>query len=168
MANESRQKARSWQAVVFGSSQFVVLSVLLLMALQPEFKGGDMIVVILASSMLLQIAALFGDMAMLRQSVAEPPSLPARDLAFLRISLMVMVLLIVCYFLGVYAGFVFFLFAYWRQVALFSPLLSLTLAVLAGLALPIVFGVLVNISMWPGTIAELVPGYLGGAISPPF
>ncbi len=176
MTNEPQITRRGRQTVVFGVLQFFGLAGLLVMTLQPAFKGGNMIVVILAATMLLQVAALISDVVILKQPVSQPPSPPvagnaqpsSTGFAFLRIALMVMVLLIISYFMGVYAGFVTFLFAYWWRVAQFSPFFSLVLALLVGLALPVVFGSLVYITMWPGIIPELIPGYLGGAVPPPF
>lgn len=174
--DDSQITTRNWQAVLFGVLQLFVLAGLMMMTLQPDFKGGNMIVVILAGTMLLQVAALISDIVIVKQPDSQPPSPPApnnakassKGFAFLRIVLMVMLLLIICYFMGVYAGFVSFLFAYWWRVARFSPFFSIILALLVGLALPVVFGSLVYITMWPGIIPELIPGYLGGAISPPF
>ncbi len=94
--------------------------------------------------------------------------IPFDGLLFMRILLLAVTLLSVCYLMGVYVGFVIFLFFYWWRMARFSLRFSLVLAQLVGLALPIVFGSLVNVTMWPGTMPELIPGYLGGAVSPPW
>jgi hypothetical protein len=174
--NDSQITTRNRQAVLFGVLQLMVLAGLLAMTLQPDFKGGNMIVVILAGTMLLQVAVLISDVVFVKQPDSQPPPPPApnnvkassKGFAFLRILLMVMLLLIICYFMGVYAGFVSFLFVYWWRVARFSLFFSIILALLVGLALPVVFGSLVYVTMWPGIIPELIPGYLGGAISPPF
>ncbi len=176
MPNKPQKIGRSREAGLFGVLQLAVLAGLLLMVLHPEFKGGIMITVILAGTVLLQIAASFGDVRSVGQPESQPRVPPAPDnektpfegLLFLRTLLMVVTLLSVSYLMGVYVGFVFFLFFYWWRMARFSLRLSLVLALFAGLALPVVFGSLVRVTMWPGTIPELIPGYLGGAVSPPW
>jgi len=175
MTTDTQKTTGSRNAVLFGILQLLVLAGLLLITLQSDFKGGMMIIVILAGTMSLQTAALISDIVGVKQPTSEPPASTLDSAkssstgnAFARIAVMVMALLIICYFIGVYVGFVFFLSAYWWRVARFSPALSLTLALLVGLALPAVFKSLVNITMWPGIIPELIPGYLGGAVPPPF
>jgi hypothetical protein len=176
MPNEAQKIGRNREAALFGILQLAVLVGLLLMVLQPEFKGGIMIAVILAGTVLLQIAALFGDLRIVGRPESQPhaPSAPDNEttpfdgLLFMRILLLVVTMLSVCYLMGVYVGFVIFLFSYWWRMARFSLRFSLVLALLVGLALPIVFGSLVTVTMWPGTMLELIPGYLGGAVSPPW
>ncbi len=176
MPNEAQKIGRNREAALFGILQLAVLVGLLLMVLQPEFKGGIMIAVILAGTVLLQIAALFGDLRIVGRPESQPhaPSAPDNEttpfdgLLFMRILLLVVTMLSVCYLMGVYVGFVIFLFSYWWRMARFSLRLSPVLALLVGLALPIVFGSLVNVTMWPGTMPELIPEYLGGAVSPPW
>ena len=176
MPNETQKTGRNREAVLFGILQLAVLVGLLSIVLQPGFKGGNMIIVILAGTVLLQIAASFGDVRIVGRPESQPHVPPATDnettpfegLLFLRTMVMVVALLSVCYYMGVYAGFVIFLFLYWWRLARFSLRFSLLLAPFVGLALPIVFGSLVNVTMWPGTFPELIPGYLGGAVTPPW
>jgi hypothetical protein len=176
MPNEAQKIGSNREAVLFGILQLAVLAGLLVMALQPEFKGGIMIAVILAGTVLLQIAASIGDVRIVGRPESQPHAPPAPGdektpfdgLLFMRFLLLVVALLSVCYLMGVYVGFVIFLFFYWWRMARFSLRFSLVLALLVGLALPIVFGSLVNVTMWPGTMPELIPGYLGGAVSPPW
>lgn len=181
MTNKSQKMKRNWPAFRFGNLQLLVLVGLLYVTLQPGFKGGIMIIVIIAGTLLLQVAALFNDRVTGEQpesnsssSSAPTPSPPnttidlPKSYALLRILLMVAFMLIVSFFLGVYAGFIFFLFIYWWRVAGFSPYLFLLVALLVGLSLPLVFETLVSTEMWPGIIPEIIPGFLGGAISPPF
>jgi hypothetical protein len=176
MPDEAQKIGSNREAVLFGIIQLAVLAGLLVMTLQPEFKGGIMIAVILAGTVLLQIAASIGDLRVVRRPQSQPHAPPAPGdektpfdgLLFMRFLLLVVALLSVCYLMGVYVGFVIFLFSYWWRMARFSLRLSPVLALLVGLALPIVFGSLVNVTMWPGTMPELIPGYLGGAVSPPW
>ena len=62
--------------MLFGVLQLFVLAGLLLMTLQPDFHGGNMIVVILAGTMLLQVAALISDIVIVEQRDSQPPSPP--------------------------------------------------------------------------------------------
>jgi hypothetical protein len=47
-----------------------------------------------------------------------------------------------------------------------SVMRSMTLALLLGLAMPVVFSLAVGMPLWNGLVPEILPGWIGGAIIP--
>jgi hypothetical protein len=41
------------------------------------------------------------------------------------------------------------------------------LALVWGVVIPVAFGILLQVAIWPGLIPELVPGWIGGGLLPP-
>jgi hypothetical protein len=41
------------------------------------------------------------------------------------------------------------------------------LTLIWGVVIPVAFGILLQVAIWPGLIPELVPGWIGGGLLPP-
>lgn len=165
-------------AVWFSFVQLGVILALLLTALQPGFRGGGFIQAVLVLMVLFQTAALVMDSrgALSADASPPPPSIAGDDEEeetgvetgpFLLITSHLIFMLIATYLLGVYVGLFLFLFGYFRLTGGRRTGAALVLAGLFGVLLPFFFSYAVQVPLWTGVVPELIPGFIGGSISPP-
>lgn len=152
----------------------VGLLILLSQALQPNFGGGRFVVVTLLAGLVLLgialtrdvIAAVIADRrSALRRAEADAGSrewgVVARGLALI----VVLFSLIVIFGTPVGMTVVALIILRWHIRATLGP--TIGGAVILGVLIPVAFGWAVGITLWPGLVPELIPGWLGGGILPP-
>jgi hypothetical protein len=164
-------------AVWFALAQLAVLLALWLTAMQPGFRGGGFIQAVLTLLVAIQGAAVLVDCrrALWPDPVSSPTGIfmsheaemgvdPRR---FLIIASHLSIMLILVYVVGMYVGLFVFLLGYWRLTGGRTTREALALAALFGALLPFLFSRAVRVPLWTGVVPELVPGVIGGSITPP-
>jgi hypothetical protein len=159
---------RAWLSgpIAFGLAQLALLLTLLATTLQPGYRGGRFVVVVLAMTLLVQVIALLRDGQAARRQPAGRDRAPSPP--FLRIALVAACGLALCYAIGFVASFTVMLFLVWRLACGFGVLRSATLAVIVGAALPLAFTGLLALTPWRGVVDVGLPWLIGGSIAPPW
>jgi hypothetical protein len=164
-------------AVWFALVQLAILVALWLTAMQPGFRGGGFIQAVLALLVAIQIAAVLVDCrrALWPETISSPAGLLASHEAemgvdarrFVIIAAHLSMMLILVYVAGMYVGLFVFLLGYWRLTGGRPTGAAVALSALFGVLLPFLFSRAVRVPLWTGVVPELVPGVIGGSITPP-
>jgi hypothetical protein len=167
------QSGSVWFALV----QFSILVALWLTATEPGFRGGGFIQAVLTLLVAVQATALLSDgrRALWPDAVAPPTGIFAGHegeigvdaVRFVVIASHLTFMLVLVYIVGMYVGLFMFLLGYWRLTGGRRTVPALALAGLLGMALPFLFSRAVRVPLWTGVAPELVPGVIGGSITPP-
>ena len=172
---ERRQSLLSPQPVIL-AVLFVALIGLTAMALQPGFRGGGFVTAALAVAtgligVLLIRSATGAELARDEGDDDVPLKMSEGGAAgwgvILRAAAVIVGLFALVLFLGMILGLTtatFFIFRMQMQMSLRATALS---ALVWGTALPVLFGVLLEVPLWPGLIPEIIPRWIGGGVPPP-
>jgi hypothetical protein len=156
---------------------FVVLGIMFVIAVQPECRGGRVLTSVLAVAIglvaTLLLRALTSDESLTRDDADDdlPLKLDERqDVKWMTILLATILtagLFLAVAFLGIVVGLTIAVFAVlWLRMKV--PLRTAApLALIWGVAIPIAFGTILEVAMWPGLIPELIPRWVGGGLLPP-
>jgi hypothetical protein len=146
-------------------------------AVQPQFRGGRFVTSVLAIAIALVatllLRALTGDESLMRDDADDDLPLKLdehQDVKWMTILLATTLtagLFLAIALLGIVFGLTIVVFAIlWLRMKV--PLRTATpLALIWGVAVPIAFGTILEVAMWPGLIPELIPRWIGGGLLPP-
>ncbi|WP_431285770.1 tripartite tricarboxylate transporter permease [Humitalea sp. 24SJ18S-53] len=134
---------------------------LLSYCLAPTWRGGPVVTGALALMVGLQALALWGDLR-------RPPDedRPGESRAVMAVLAMLVGVLAVSFFAGLYVGTTLYLVGYWLLVYRAPWPRTLVLAACFGLLMPLGFAWLTDTPMWRGVLPEIIPGILGGEVMP--
>jgi len=165
-------RPRISQYVYFGLLQLAIILTFAIPAFRDDFRGGGFLTALLAILVVTQVicivrdSMLAGKPASERESVVEPGIDYVKAAAGIITSLMGFLLLI--YLLGMYVGIPIFCFVYWRLALRLSLWKTVFLSLIFGFIAPLSFSWMLSITLWTGVIPEIIPGMLGGSVTPPF
>jgi hypothetical protein len=167
-------EAPNWGATLLAGLLFGLIAWFYFIAMQPRFKGGVFVTVILGMLVAGQLVILMRELWQLGRTlksrtqgggaaVTHPTG--ARSFAYKVIALILLFGALI-YMLCIYVGAIFFLFTYLfffsRQSLLRSVAMTAGIAALGLCALSYI----VSVPLWVGVAPTLIPGFVGGAISP--
>ena len=165
------------------SPQPVILGVLLLLllammtvALQPGFRGGGFLTSALAiaiglvGTILVRVAFGFG--LVRDQSDDDTPMKVSEDAeagwaATLRAASVIAGMFVLVVLLGMVVGLTIAVFLILRLQMRVPVRAAVLLALVWGVAIPAVFGIVLEVAIWPGLIPEIIPRWFGGGMPPP-
>jgi hypothetical protein len=170
-----RQALLSPQPVILA----VVLATLLAMiavALQPGFRGGGFLTSALAIAIGL-VGTILGRVALgfglARDAGDDDVPLKVSEggdegwVAILRATMVIAGLFALVLLLGMVVGLTIAVFLIVRLHMKVPMRLATALALVWGVAIPAVFGVFLEVAIWPGLIPEIIPRWFGGGLLPP-
>ena len=172
---ERRQSLLSPQPVIL-AVLFVALIGLMAMALQPGFRGGGFVTAALAIAtgligVLLFRSATGAELACDGGDDDVPLKMSEGGAVgwgvILRAAAVISGLFALVLFLGMIIGLTTATFLILRLQMRLSLRTAALLALVWGTVLPALFGVLLDVALWPGLIPEIIPRWIGGGVPPP-
>lgn len=177
--SEAHEGARpaflSPQPVILGVV-LVILLAMLAVALQPGFRGGGYLTSILAIGIAL-VGVVFVRTATGRSLVRDEgdDDIPLKmsdsgDVgwgAMRRAALVLGGLFVAALLLGMVVGLTLAAFVILTLQMKMPVRAAAVLTLIWGVVIPVAFGILLQVAIWPGLIPELVPGWIGGGLLPP-
>ena len=154
----------------------VLLLLMLAMALRPEFRGGVFLMwalVIAAGLVAVVLARAATGHGLARDASEDDVPLKMSDggelgwMVILRAAAVMAGLFAMVVPLGIVLGLtiaVFLILLFQMNV---SPRTAIQFALIWGVVIPVVFGVALEVNIWPGLIPEIVPRWIGGGLLPP-
>ena len=162
-------------AVWFGAVQFAVILALTATAIQPTFRGGNFLRLLLVFLVVVQAIAIVVDYYRslhgtkeAQSGAGEDEASPVNGTDFLIVAVQLTSMLFLVYLAGMYVGLTVFCFLYWRLSTDLSLFRVLSLSIFFGLLFPLLFSQIMTMALWSGVVPELIPGIIGGSFTPPF
>lgn len=150
----------------------LLLLVLLAQALRPDFGGGRFIIVTLFVSIGLLLIATVRDVIAAIIADRKPSSAGTEAVArewyvALRGLVLILVLFGLMFFVGTIVGMTVVALVILRGYIGTNQGAALAGAVILGVIIPAAFAWAVGMTLWPGLVPEIVPGWIGGGLLPP-